>query len=107
VKNSTIPKTDEWLIVPRYQIFGSEELSAISQSVKQKISEPFVLLNQKDADKLSVKAGDLVQLDIQNETLNIKVTIGTEIGQSIAALSVNLNLMPYIELPGCGKFHKL
>jgi NADH-quinone oxidoreductase subunit G len=107
VRESATLKNDEWLIIPRYQIFGSEELSALSPSVKQKISDPFVILNQKDAEKLSVKEGDLVQLDIQNDKLNVKVIMSSEIGQGIAALSVNLNGMPYIGLPGSGKFHKL
>jgi NADH-quinone oxidoreductase subunit G len=97
----------ELLIVPKYQIFGSEELSSSSPSVMQKISEPFVILNQKDADNLSVKAGDFVQLGIKNERIDLKVTIGNDIGQGMAALSVNIKAMPYIELPGSGKFHKL
>lgn len=100
-------KSDEWLIVPRYQIFGSEELSAKSPSVIKKINEPFVLLSQKDADKLSVKPGELIELDTRDEKLRIKVRVGRDIGQGIAALSVNLDGMPYIELPGKGKFHKI
>ncbi len=31
---------DEWLIVPVYQIFGSEELSSVSPSILQKTHEP-------------------------------------------------------------------
>jgi NADH-quinone oxidoreductase subunit G len=100
-------KEGELLVVPKYQIFGSEELSSSSPSVMQKISEPFVIMNQKDADNLSVKAGDLVQLGIKNEKIDLKVTIGNDIRQGMAALSVNLKAMPYIELPGSGKFHKL
>lgn len=100
-------KNDEWSIVPAYQIFGSEELSAVSPSVMQKISEPFVILNQKDADNLLVKNGDLIQLNIQNEDLKVKVKIGKDIIYGLAALSVNLPGMPYVELPGNGKFHKL
>ncbi len=101
------PTADEMLIVPKYQIFGSEELSSSSKSVMQKISEPFVLLNQKDADNLSVKDDDHLQLAIRDTRIDVKVKIGSDIGQGIAALSVSLKGMPYIELPGSGKFHKL
>ncbi len=98
---------DEWLIVPAYQIFGSDELSSHSPSVMQKIAEPFVILNQIDADNLLVKSGDLISLNIQNENLNVKVKIGKGIRQGLAAISVNLKGMPYLELPGSAKFHKL
>lgn len=98
---------NEWLIIPVYQIFGSDELSSVGPSVLQRIQEPFVLINQNDADLIHVNNGDYVQLDILKSKLKLKVKIGNSLTQGIAGLSVNLPGMPFIDLPGTGKIHKL
>ena len=98
---------DEWLIVPVYEIFGSDELSSVSPSISQRIHEPFVMMNQKDADIITVKDGDSVQLEILKIKLKLKVRIDKSIVQGLAGLSVNLPGMPFIDIPGRGKFHKL
>ena len=98
---------DECQIVPVYQIFGSDELSAFSPSVMQKIQEPFVLMNQEDAKKIPVADGDDIQVEISNLKIKVKVKIGHTPVQGLAGLSVNLPGMPFIDIPGRGKFHKL
>jgi NADH-quinone oxidoreductase subunit G len=98
---------DEWHIIPVYQIFGGEELSSVSSSVLQKTHEPFVLINQKDADIISINDGEFVQLEIVKINLRVKVKIDCNIIQGLAGLSVNLPGMPFVDVPGNGKFHKL
>jgi NADH-quinone oxidoreductase subunit G len=100
-------KKDGLLIVPLYQIFGSDELSSVSSSVLQKTREPFVLISKKDADIISINDGDFVQLEIGKVNLRVKVKIDSSIIQGLAGLSVNLPGMPFINIPGNGKFHKL
>jgi NADH-quinone oxidoreductase subunit G len=97
----------EWLIVPVYRIFGSEELSSAGSSVAQRIQEPFVYLNQKDAEIVGAENNDLIQLEISNSKLKIKVKIENSLRQGIAGLSVNLPGMQFIGLPGRGKFYKI
>ena len=98
---------DEFQIVPVYQIFGSDELSSFSPSVMQKIKEPFVLMNQEDAAKIPVADGDYIQVEISDIKIRVKVKTGDTPVQGWAGLSVNLTLMPFVRLPGRGKFHKL
>jgi NADH-quinone oxidoreductase subunit G len=95
------------MIVPVYRIFGSDELSSDSPSIAQKIEKPFVLMNQKDADVISLKEGDSVQLEISKVRLTLKVKIENSLQNGMAGLSVNLPGMPFIDIPGTGKFHKL
>jgi NADH-quinone oxidoreductase subunit G len=99
-------KKDEWLIVPVYQIFGSEELSSASSGVTQRIQEPFLYLNQKDAEILSIKDGELIQLEVPGSKLRIKARIENSIRQGMAGLSVNLPEMQFIDLPCRGKLIK-
>jgi NADH-quinone oxidoreductase subunit G len=97
---------DEWLIVPVYQVFGSEELSSAGTSIAQRIQEPFVFLDQKDADIIGTNDGDLIQLEISENRLKIRVKIENSLQHGIAGLSVNLPGMQFIDLPGRGKFYK-
>jgi NADH-quinone oxidoreductase subunit G len=97
---------DEYLIVPVYQIFGSDEMSSAASTLAQRIPEPFVYLNPKDAEVLRLENDELVQLEIGNTILKIKVKTEESIGQGMAGLSVNLPGMPFVDLPGKGKFYK-
>jgi NADH-quinone oxidoreductase subunit G len=98
---------DEWFIIPVYQIFGSEELSSEASAISQRIQEPFLFLNQKDAEILSIKDGELIQLNVKGSKLKIRVKIENGRQQGIAGLSVNLPGMEFIDLPGYGKLLKL
>jgi len=96
----------EWLIVPVYQIFGSEELSSSASTLAKRIPEPFVYLNPKDAEELKIKDKEMIQLEISTVNLSIEVKIEESIGQGIAGLSISLPGMPFIDLPGKGKVFK-
>ena len=46
-----------------YQIFGSDELSARSNAIQQRMSGPYVALSPSDASALSLQQGDAVSLN--------------------------------------------
>jgi NADH-quinone oxidoreductase subunit G len=98
---------DEWMIVPAYQIFGSEELSSAGQTLTQRIMEPFVYLNRKDADSLGAVEGNKIRLVISKTNITLIVRIENSLKQGIAGVSFNLPGMPFIELPGIGMIYKL
>ena len=98
---------DNWLIVPVFQIFGSEELSSFSPSVIQRINEPFVLMNEEDAGSIPANDGDCIQFETSGISLKVKVKIENSVVHGMAGLSVNLPGMTFIDLPCNGKFHKL
>lgn len=98
---------DERLIVPVYQIFGSEELSSAGFAVAQRIKEPFLYLNKEDADVLCIKDSEMIQLEFPGSKLRIKAKIENSIPQGIAGMSVNLPGMQFIDLACRGKILKL
>jgi NADH-quinone oxidoreductase subunit G len=100
-------KKDELQIFSLYQIFGSEELSSASPAVFQRIQEPFLLINEEDSVSRKANDGDFVMLEILNEKIKVKLKIGYGVQSGMAALSMNLPGMPFIELPGNGKIQKL
>ncbi len=95
------------LIVPVYQIFGGDELSSVSPSLAQRIQEPFVYMNQEDANIIGASDGDLIQLEILKSKLIVNLKIEKSMQNGMAGLSVNLPGMQFIDLPGHGKFYKL
>ncbi|MFT4873693.1 NADH-quinone oxidoreductase subunit NuoG [Congregibacter sp.] len=69
---------DQWRLVPRPQIFGSDELSALSPGVSELVKPGFVEIDPAAATLLRVTAGD-----------------GLVVGDSLATLEVKVNpLMP-------------
>ena len=67
-----------------YQIFGSDELSAKSSTIQQRMTDAYVAISPADADALGLKQGDNVSLDGNG---NIAVAcIRSKIKQGTAAL---------------------
>ncbi|MDP6535597.1 MAG: NADH-quinone oxidoreductase subunit NuoG [Gammaproteobacteria bacterium] len=50
-------------VAPAYQIFGSDELSARSHAIQQRMTDAYVGISPEDADSLGLKQGDSVSLD--------------------------------------------
>ena len=96
----------EWLIVPVYSIFGSEELSSKAPAVAERISEPFVLLNKHDANEIEVQENQSLTLKIAQKTIHVNVRIDDSIPNGMAGLSVGLPGMEFYNLPGYGHFSK-
>ncbi len=97
---------NEWLIVPLYRIFGSEELSSFASSLKQLIEEPAIFLNNNDAKKLNINGGEPVQLEINGKIFVVKLKIENSIKSGIAGFLMNFPGMKFIDLPAIGKLFK-
>lgn len=97
------PKPNEWLFVPVYQIFGSEELSSGAPAIAERIQPPFVLMNEKDAERTGKNEHDLLKFDISQKTIEVKLKIDSSLPPGIAGLSIGLPGMPFFDLPGWGK----
>ena len=97
------PKTNEWLIIPVYHIFGSEELSAKGSAIRERIPESKIFINQRDAERINIVDKQKIQLHISENILEIKAGIDNSLPHGIAGLSFNLPGMPYLNLPGWGK----
>jgi len=65
----------QWLLLPQYSIFASEELSAKSPSVKERSPEPCVLLHPNDASQLTVIDGDGLIIGCADRSIHLEVKI--------------------------------
>ncbi len=94
-------RADEWLIVPLYHVFGSEELSMLSPGVAELAPKPYVALNPDDAAALN--GGSQVQLTIGEWKQRLPVKLVPGLPAGVAGLPVGLPDGPFLPLPARGR----
>ncbi len=90
----------EWLIVPLYHIFGSEELSAFSPPVMELAPAAYVALAPDDAAGLGAAAGSLAEVILPGGSLRLPVRIIDSLPEGTAGLPVYLPGLEGIVSPG-------
>jgi NADH-quinone oxidoreductase subunit G len=63
----------EWLIVPLYHLFGSEELSMLSPGIARLAPEPYIALNPTEAESLGIREGEKAECEIGGDRLSLPV----------------------------------
>ncbi|PJJ74965.1 NADH dehydrogenase subunit G [Thermoflavifilum aggregans] len=64
-----------WNIVPAYHIFGSDELSALSEPLQERMPALYLALSPADAQALQFQPGQQAELNVYGQTLRLPVTI--------------------------------
>ncbi len=83
-------QSGQWIMVPRYRIFGSEELSAKAPAIAELVDSGFVEINNVCAQSLGVIEGDGVELQradpqVQSDMLKAPVaTLQVRINDTLA-----------------------
>lgn len=99
VPTAFAPSSDEWLLVPLYHIFGSEELSLLAPAVAELAPKPYVALNGEDAKRLGVETGEQITIKLDGATYSLPVKIKTELPLGIAGLPFGLPDLGGMSLP--------
>ncbi|BFU92967.1 MAG: NADH:ubiquinone oxidoreductase, chain G [Nitrospira sp.] len=81
-------RDDGWLILPWYQIFGSEELSACASAVAERIPEPVLMLHPDDAARLRVKSGERAEFVLGDTSHRLPVKLDVVVPRGTAALTI-------------------
>ena len=92
------PRQGEWLLVPMYHIFGSDELSLSAPGIRELAAKPHVAVNTNEFAE-----GVEVEVICGDTTLRLPVVIHPEMPVGAAALSVGLSPLVGIQLPAWGK----
>jgi NADH-quinone oxidoreductase subunit G len=77
-----------WLILPLWQIFGSEELSAEAPALAKRIAEASLALHPDDARRLNVRAGSRVELTLAGGRAGAGVMINPAMPPGTAGLTM-------------------
>jgi NADH-quinone oxidoreductase subunit G len=97
------PRDREFLIVPLYHIFGSEELSVWARGVAELMPEPYLALNPEDAAKLSIHDDEEVELSLPHTALTLPVKLRPGMPEGVGGLPAGLPKLQGIGLPDWGK----
>ena len=100
---STVPaafqsREGEWLLVPMYHIFGSDELSLSAPGIVELAPKPYVALNTAD-----ITEGTEVQVSCAGGTFRLPVRIRPDLPPGVAGLSAGIPPLAGIGLPTWGK----
>jgi NADH-quinone oxidoreductase subunit G len=95
-------RTDHWLILPLYHIFGSEELSARSGPIMERMPNPYLALSADEAAVHQVAEGQEVGLMLGERLFRLPVVLHSSIPPGVAGLPV-LPALAGIPLPAWGR----
>jgi len=100
-------RPDALLLIPRYVIFGSEELSMLAPAVAQRAGRVALLLNPEDARHLDLSSGAQAQLRTPSGTCRLPVLVDAGVPPGTAAVPVGLPDVPWLTLPDWGELRAL
>jgi NADH-quinone oxidoreductase subunit G len=89
----------EWLIVPLYHVFGSEELSVLARGVAELAPKPYLALRPEDLQRLGAAEGDEIELTLNGVTLRLPAKSARVLAHGLAGLPVGLPGTPALSLP--------
>ncbi|MGO8705698.1 MAG: NADH-quinone oxidoreductase subunit NuoG [Candidatus Brocadiia bacterium] len=103
-RNETVPpafkaRAGEWLVVPLYHVFGSEELSVLSRGVAELTPKPYLALRPEDLKRLGAADGDEIELTLNGAPLRLPARSWPTLANGLAGWPVGLPGMPAVSLP--------
>jgi NADH-quinone oxidoreductase subunit G len=93
------PMDGHLFILPVHHTFGSEELSAQSASIQERIPEPYVAINTDDALRMKLDEGQLMPFAIDGNLYQLPVKLSPTIPSGTAGLPVGITGVKFAELP--------
>jgi NADH-quinone oxidoreductase subunit G len=101
-----VPRPGEFLLVPFYHIFGSEELSVLSAGVSEMAPKPYLALSNPDAEGIDIREGDRVRLVLSGKSYILRVLVIASLPKGLSGLPSGLPGLEGIILPQWGKVEK-
>src|SRR6185312_6954899 len=92
-------KQGMWLLVARPRVFGSEELSALSPAVAERIDCPTVAVNPEDAAALAATDGTLIEVTVNGTRLTLPLELRPALPSGVAAVAIASPRIAALALP--------
>lgn len=92
------PREGEWLVMPIYHIFGSDELSLSAPGIAELAAKPYVAVNTGNLTE-----GAEVEVSCGGGTFRLPVRIRLDLPPGVAGVSVGLPPLVGVKLPTWGK----
>jgi NADH-quinone oxidoreductase subunit G len=89
-----VPREGQWLVVPLYHVFGSEEQSALAPAIAELAPAPYLGLNGGDLADLGAAEGDRVTVSVGAARYRLPARAVPGLPRGIAGLPVGLPGLP-------------
>jgi NADH-quinone oxidoreductase subunit G len=86
-------------LLPRYHVFGSEELSSLSPAIAARTAPASVVLSRTECEKRGLKEGDKARIEVDGAEVAVLAVLVREIPEGIATVALGLPGMPMVSLP--------
>ncbi len=96
----------EWLLLPVYHIFGTEELSAKAPAVAELIPRRYIALNPGDAERLQVNDSQEVEVSVNHSTWRLPVRLRPDLMKGTAGIPIGIPSMGFVLLPTWGRISR-
>ena len=80
----------EFLVVPLYHIFGSDESSAAAPAVAERCPEPYAALNPEDARTLAVEEGALVEIEFDRALYRLPARLSAGMASGVIGVPMGI-----------------
>jgi NADH-quinone oxidoreductase subunit G len=100
------PRELEWLVIPLWHIFGSEELSILAPAIAERSTGPYLGLNPEDAAKAGLTEGEQIHLSVKGVTQALPVKLFPRLPRGLAGLTVGLPGVKWTRLPDWGTVNR-
>ncbi len=99
------PRAAEWLALPRYEIFGSEELSASAPALSTRVPPMSIAMHPADAARMEWAAGDRLQLALQQQRIPLPLAVDEAVPRGTVSVA-RLGECVALPLPGWCRLEK-
>ncbi len=100
------PRENDYLALPLYHIFGSEELSSMSPPIQERSPAPYVALNPALAERLGVQEGEPLQAEVLGRSLRLPAHLLESLPDRAIGLPAGLPGIP-VGLPALSKIGRI
>jgi len=90
---------EEVQVMPLYHIFGSGELSALSPSIKERVPNPYISLNDDDAAKAGISEDTILQFSNNGQIFSLPVKLHMGLPKGVAGVPKGLEGTAGIHFP--------
>ncbi len=91
--------SEEYLLIPLYHIFGSEEMSAYSSGIRELSPDPYFAFSRKDAELRHIEEGQRITLNVNDRDLTLKAVLVDWLTKGLIGVPVGLSGIERIPFP--------
>ena len=84
------PLSEEWLAVPAFHVFGSEEMSALAPAIQERSPGVYVGLHPEDGERLKFSEGQSLEFVVEDLHIRLPVRFKSSLPRGILVIPIRI-----------------